>query len=185
MLGGWQPWMADKEGLKEVKSMLTVKNMVIFGSVIVIAVILQVILILAGKVDNPAEAAVDFTKAYYMLDGPAMSKLICAAMKDDEESDIVEKYLNHVADQARSMGFSQSYMRNQLSHIHTEVQMIDKNKARVTITGKRLRSINPVFALIGNLFFLIESHNIDVTLTLVKEGGKWKVCSKPLMLADV
>ena len=165
--------------------MLTVKNMVIFGSVVVIAIILQVILILAGKVDNPAEVAVDFTKAYYMLDGPAMSKLLCAAMKDDEETDIVEKYLNYVADQARSMGFSQSYMRNQLSHIHTEIQMVDKNKAQVRITGKRLRSINPVFAFIGNLFFLIESHNVDVTLTMVKEGDKWKVCSKPLLLSVI
>jgi hypothetical protein len=165
--------------------MLTVKNIVIFGSVVVIAVILQVILILVGKVDNPVEAAVDFTKAYFMLDGPSMSERLCAEIAEDQEANIVDEYLNRVADQARSMGFSQSYMRNQLSHIHTEIQMADQNNARVRITGNRLRSINPVFALIGKLFFLIESHKVDLTLTLVKEGDKWKVCNKPLLLSEI
>ena len=165
--------------------MLTRKNMVVFGSVIVIAVILQVILIRVGELDNPAEAAVDFTKAYYMLDGPAMSERLCAEITENEESNIVDQYLNRVADQARSMGFSQSYMRNELSDIHTHTQMIDENHARVRITGERMRSINPVFSLIGKLFFLIESHKIDVTLSLVKEDDKWKVCSKPLLLSEM
>jgi len=165
--------------------MLNIKNIVVYGSVIVIAVILQVILILAGEEDSPAEAAVDFTKAYFLLDGPAMSKRLCSEIVEDEASNIVDKYLNRVADQARSMGFSLSYMRNQLSDIHTKVQMTDKDTARVEITGERLRSINPVFALIGRLFFLIEPHKVDVTLTLVKEDDKWKVCSKPLLLSEI
>ena len=164
--------------------MLTVKNMVIFGSVIVIAVILQVILILVGKVDNPAEAAVDFTKAYFMLDGPSMSKRLCTEIAEDDEGNLVDDYLNHVADQARSMGFSQSYMRNQLAHIQADIQMEDENNARVRITGERLRSINPAFALIGKLFFLIESHKVDVTLNLVKEDDQWKVCGKPFLLSE-
>jgi len=165
--------------------MLTVKNMMIFGSVIVIAVILQVILISVGKVDSPAEAAVDFTKAYFMLDGPSMSKRLCAEIAENEEADMVDQYLNRVADQARSMGFPPDYMRNQLSHIHTEIKMNDQDNARVRITGKRLRSINPVYALIGNLFFLIEAHKVDVTLTLVKEDDQWKVCNKPLMMSGI
>jgi hypothetical protein len=177
--------MVGREGLKEVKSMLTVKNMVIFGSVIVIAVILQLILILAREEENPTEAAVDFTKAYFMLDGPAMTKRLCSELAEDTEANFVNEYLNRVADQARSMGFSQSYMRNQLSEIHTKVQMTDKNTAQVSITGERLRSINPLYALIGRLFFLIEPHKVDVTLKLVKEDNKWKVCSKPLLLSDV
>lgn len=164
--------------------MLTGKNIVIFGSVIVIAVILQVILIRGGESDNPAEAAVDFTKAYFMLDGPAMSKRLCAKMTENGKANFVDQYLNRVADQARSMGFSRSYMRNQLSHIHTYLQMIDENRARVRITGERMRSINPIYAIIGKVFFLIESHKFDLTLTLVKEDDKWKVCSKPLLLSE-
>ena len=165
--------------------MLTVKNMVTLGSVIVIAFILQVILILVGRVESPAEAAVDFAKAYFMLDGPSMSEQLCAEILKDDEANLVGDYLNRVADQARSMGFSQNYMRNQLAHIQTDIQMEDENNARVRITGERLRSINPVFAVIGKLFFLIESHEVDVTLTLVKEDDKWKVCGKPFLTSAI
>ena len=155
----------------------------IVGFVVVVFVILQAILIAVGKDDNPAEAAVDFTKAYYMLDGAEMSKLLCNDLAEDEEADVVGTYLNSVAVQARSMGFSQNYMRNQLSHIETEIQMADENSATVRITGERLRSINPVYAIVGRLFFLIESHKVDKTLNLVKEDGRWKVCGQPFSLS--
>ena len=89
------------------------------------------------------------------------------------------------ADRARELGFSKNYMRNQLSHISTEIQVIDENKATVKITGERLRSINPVFALVGKLFFLIESHEVDETLTLVKEDDQWKVCGRPFSLSEI
>jgi hypothetical protein len=141
--------------------MLTGKNLMIIGFVVVVFVILQGLLISVGKVDSPVEAAVDFTKAYFMLDGASMSQLLCREIVEDEEVDIVDAYLNSVAVQARSMGFSQSYMRNQLSHISTEIQMTDENKAKV------------------------ESHKVDETLTLVKEDDKWKVCGKPFSLSEI
>jgi hypothetical protein len=165
--------------------MLSVKNIIIYGSVIVIFIILQVILILVGKADNPVEAAIDFTKAYYMLDGPSMSKRICSEFAQDQNSNLVNDYLYQVAVQARSMGFSPDYMRSQLSDIHAEIQMADKNNARVRITAERMRSINPLFAFIGRVFFLIEPHKVDVTVTLIKEDDTWKVCSKPLLLSKI
>jgi hypothetical protein len=165
--------------------MLTGKNLMIIGFVVVVFVILQGLLISVGKVDSPAEAAIDFTKAYFMLDGDSMSELLCREIVEDEEPDIVGAYLNSVAVRARSMGFDRSYMRNQLWHVSTKIQMSDENKATVEITGERLRSINPVYALVGKLFSLIESHKIDETLTLVKEDDKWKVCSKPFSLSEI
>ena len=167
--------------------MLTGKNLMIIGFVVGVFVVLQGLLIgiSVGKAGNPVEAAVDFTKAYYMLDGASMSELLCREIVEDEEIDLVDDYLNSVADQARSLGFSPSYMRNQLSHVTTETEITDDNKAKVTITGERLRSINPVFAMIGRLFFLIESHKVDKTLTLVKEDDQWKVCGKPFSLSEI
>jgi len=165
--------------------MLTGKNIMIIGFVVGVFVVLQGLLIFVGKVDSPVEAAVDFTKAYFMLDGASMSELLCREIVEDEEVDLVGDYLNSVADEARSMGFSPSYMRNQLSHISTQIQMTDENQAKVKITGERLRSINPVFAIVGKLFFLIESHEVDETLTMVKEDDKWKVCGKPFSLSQI
>ena len=165
--------------------MLTGKNIVIFGSVIVIAFVLQVILISVGKVDSPAGAAVEFTKAYFMLDGPAMTEMLCSELSEDEAADMVDGYLHHSAEKARSMGFSPSYMKNQLSHVKTEIKMTNENTAKVRISGERLRSINPVYALIGRLFFLIETHEVDETLTLVKEDGEWRVCGRPFSLSEI
>ena len=165
--------------------MLTRKNLMIVGFVVVVFVVLQGILLSVGKADTPVEAAVGFTKAYFMLDGPAMTKLLCSEILEDEEADVVGTYLNSVAVQARSMGFSQDYMRNQLGHISTEIQMTDENNAQVRITGERLRCINPVYALVGRLFFLIEPHKVDETLSLVKEEGRWKVCGEPFSLSEL
>jgi hypothetical protein len=169
----------------EVKSMLSGKNLAIIGIVVVVFVILQGILISIGKADNPATAAVDFAKAYFMLDGPSMSERLCSELVEDEELNIVNTYLNSVADRARMLGFSKNYMRTQLSHVSTEVQMTDENNAEVRITGERLRSINPVFAIIGRLFFLIESQGVDETLSLIKENGHWKVCGQPFLLSEI
>ena len=157
----------------------------IIGFVVGVFVVLQGLLIFVGKVDSPVETAVDFTKAYFMLDGDSMTELLCREIVENEEVDIVDEYLNSVAVRARLMGFSKNYMRNQLSHVTTETEITDGNKAKVTISGERLRSINPVFALIGRLFFLIESHEFHGTLTLVKEDDQWKVCSKPFSLSEI
>jgi 5-bromo-4-chloroindolyl phosphate hydrolysis protein len=165
--------------------MLSGKNLAIIGLVVVVFVILPGILISIGKVDSPTTAAVDFAEAYFMLDGPSMSERLCSEMLEDEEINIVKTYLNSVADRARELGFSTTYMKNQLSHISTELQMTDENTAEVRITGERLRSINPVFAIIGRLFFLIETHEVDETLSLVKEDGRWKVCGQAFSLADI
>ncbi|MDX1709112.1 MAG: hypothetical protein R3274_10960, partial [Desulfobacterales bacterium] len=153
----------------EVKLMFSGKNLTIIGFVVVVFVILQGILISVGKTESPANAAVDFAKAYFMLDGPSMSQHLCNEIAEDEELNIVKTYLNSVADQARLLGFSENYMQNQLSRVSTEIQMVDENNAEVRITGERFRSLNPVFALIGRLFFLIETHDVEETLSLVKE----------------
>ena len=165
--------------------MLSGKNLTIIGLVVVVFVILQGILISIGKADNPVTAAVDFAKAYFMLDGASMSERLCSEMVEDEELNIVNTYLNSVADRARELGFSKNYMRNQLSHISTELLMTDESNAEVRITGERLRSINPVFAFVGRLFFLIEKHEVDETLSLVKENGRWKVCGNPFSLSEI
>ena len=166
--------------------MLSGKNVMIVGLVIVIFVILQAILILSGgKVDSPAQTAVKFTKAYFMLDGTSMTENLCSEISEDEEADIVGGYLFSTAEQARAMGFSPGYMKNQLAGVHTETNMTDETSAKVRITGERLRSINPVYALVGRLFFLIETHQFDETLTLVKEDGEWRVCGRPFLLSEI
>jgi len=151
------------------------------AAVIVVAFILQILLIVADHHESPGKAAVEFSKAYFKLN-KAMEKRLCREITEEGESDVVSDYLNRVADQAKSEGYDVSWMKMALSHIETETQMVDDNVAEVRINCNRRRAVNPVFALVAKLFSLGETHNVEETLTLVKEDGLWKVCGEPFGL---
>jgi hypothetical protein len=153
--------------------------------VIVAAFILQIILITADHHGNesPGTVAVEFSKAYFKLN-KGMGKLLCSDIAEDGESEVVDDYLNRVADQARSEGFDVSWMKMALLHIEAETQMLDDNVAEVRINCKRRRAVNPVFALVAKIFDLGETYKVEETLTLVKEDDLWKVCGEPFALIE-
>ena len=151
------------------------------AAVIFVAFILQIVLILADRHESPGKAAVDFSKAYFKL-GTDIGEHLCSEITEDGESDVVDDYLARVADQARSEGFDVSWMKMALSHLETEIQMMEDNVAEVRISGTRRRAVNPVFALVAKIFCLGETHHVEETLTLVKENNRWKVCGEPFGL---
>ena len=151
------------------------------AAVIIAAFILQVVLATADQHELPANAAVEFSKAYFKL-SDGMEKRLCSEITEDGESDVVDDYLNRMADQARSEGFDPSWMKMALLHIETETQMLDDNVAEVRINCNRRRAVNPVFALVAKLFSLGETYQVEETLTLVKEDDLWKVCGEPFAL---
>ena len=151
--------------------------------VIVAAFILQIVLVMADHHDSPGKAAVEFSKAYFELN-KGMGKLLCSDIAGDGEGEVVDDYLNRVADQARSEGFDVSWMKMALLHIETETQMLDDNVAEVRISCSRRRAVNPVFALVAKIFNLGETYKVEETLTLVKEDDSWKVCGEPFSLIE-
>lgn len=154
------------------------------ASVIIIAVILQVVLIIADNHESPAQAAVCFTKAYFKLD-ESMGQYLCKELVEDEGADVVGDYLYQVAEDARAMGFKKNYMKTAIGHVETQTEMLDENTAIVSIKGERRRYLNPIFGAIGTIFFLTESYEFDKTLEVVKEDGQWKVCGTPFVLAGL
>ena len=155
----------------------------IIAAVIVVAFILQIILIAADHHESPGKAAVAFSKAYFKLNKD-MEKRLCRDITEDGESDVVNDYLYRVADQAKSEGFDFSWMKMALSHIETETQMVEENVAEVRINCHRRRAVNPVYALVANIFSLGETHEVEEILTLVKEDDLWKVCGEPFELIE-
>lgn len=150
-------------------------------AVIVLAVALQVFLILTDNKQTPANAAVAFAKSYYKQD-TSISERLCQEILANEDQDVVAGYTNQVADDAATMGFAPSWMRMSLGHIETETHMTGEGAAEVRIKASARRSINPLFAVVARVFFLGETHHIDETLNLIKEGNQWKVCGEPLAL---
>jgi len=151
------------------------------GSVIIIALILQVVLVLAGQQDTPGHAAVEFSRAYFMLDR-AMAERLCSKTAENEGMDVVSDYLRRTAAAARSEGFEPSWKKMALSHIEIKTQMVDDHTARVHLSAHRRRSPNIIFGALAKVFFLSDSYPVDETLTVVKEDGRWKVCGRPFSL---
>ncbi len=158
-------------------------NLIIIALVVIVFVVLQGILILADHHESPGKAAVEFSKAYFMLND-SMEKHLCSQILEDEEINVVNDYINRKADQARAEGFDASWMKMALGQIETETKMLDDNKAEVHITCSRRRSVNPVFAVVAKIFFLGETYKVEETLSLVKENDHWKVCGQPFALIE-
>jgi len=155
----------------------------VIASVIIVAVILQIVLFGIDWHDSPGTVAVDFSKAYFNLDAD-MADLLCSEMAADEDVDVVDDYLQRVAAEARAEGFDPSWKKMVLAHIELETQMVDENTAEIQITAERRRSINPVFATVAKIFRLGDTHKVEGNLTVVKEDGGWKVCGQPFSLIE-
>jgi hypothetical protein len=160
-----------------------VSKITVLATVIIVAFILQIVLIGADRHETPGTVAVDFSKAYFNLDAD-MAGLLCTAMLEDEDTDIVNNFLNRVADEARAEGFKPSWKKMVLSHLELDTRMVDENTAEIHISGDRMRSPNPVFGAVSKIFFLGETYKVDTTLTVVKEDDGWKVCGQPFSLTE-
>jgi hypothetical protein len=177
------PGRQPMNGQKEEGFMDSGSKFLTFTSIIMLGLILQVVLAVADQRDNPEKAATEFAEAYFWLD-PAMAERLCKDLAGDSENSTVKNYLQRIDDKARSLGYEFNYMKQGLYHIDVQASMKDADTAVVTLKGERRRTINPVFGLVARWFFMGETHPVEETLNLVKEGGSWKVCGKPFQLLE-
>jgi hypothetical protein len=154
-----------------------------FTSIIMLALILQVVLAVADQRDHPEKAAIEFAEAYFWLD-PSMTDRLCKDLIRDAENNAVQNYLQRIDQEARSLGYEFNYMKQGLYHIDVKTTLKGDSSAVVTLKGERRRTINPVFGLVARWFFVGETHPVQETLNLVKEGGSWKVCGQPFRLIE-
>lgn len=125
--------------------------------------------------NTPESAAKAFTKAYYMLDDSMADYLSSNALFNENEADMVELFFRKKSDQARNLGYRLTYLQMHPILIKTEVVAQTEETATVRVNTAALRSINPLFRMVGWIFGLIEEHNFETTLSLVREKGTWKV----------
>jgi len=152
-------------------------------SVVIVAFILQVVLIFVDHHDSPGKAAVEFSKAYFKL-SPSMADRLCSEITAEEDGSVVSDYINRMGEEARANGFKPGWMKMALSHIELKTKMINASTAEVHITCSRRRSMNLIFGIVAKIFFLGETHNVNETLTVVKEADGWKVCGQPYSLIE-
>jgi hypothetical protein len=154
-----------------------------FTSIVMLALILQVVLAVADQRDTPEKAAREFAQAYFWLED-SMAGRLCRKLGSGDNAELVREYLQRVEREARAMGFGFDYMKQDLYHLDFKTVFNDADSAEVRISGLRRRAINPVFGMIARVFAVGETHPVEERLQLVKEGKQWKVCGKPFALVD-
>ena len=143
--------------------------------VLVCGFILQVLLVFADTRDTPNKAVVEFSKAYFKLD-KSMAERICKERLTSKDVDVVDQYIYLAGKEAQDRGFEISFMKNEFYHIETEILSQNDANAQVRITGKRRVAINPVYPIVAKAFDIGGTYDVDETIQVKKEGGKWKVC---------
>jgi hypothetical protein len=150
--------------------------------VVILSVCLQVAFVFADCKQTATGTAIDFSKAYFLLDDD-MERYICSELAGDEDEPAVAAYLQTMTDEAKARGFGIGMVRQTITHVETETLAQDAESATIHLKGRHRTCIHPVFAYVAALFHLGQTHEFEETLELIKEDGKWKVCGTPYDLS--
>ena len=147
---------------------------------IITAAILATALCLAGsqawaKGNSPETVVKEFATAYFMLDEKMGDYLSRSALGGEEQVDTVALYLEMRTREAQSRGYDLSYLQMKPILMKTKVLEQDDAGALVAFEADALRSVNPLFRIVGWIFGLLEEHTYSDTIRLVREDGAWKV----------
>jgi len=123
----------------------------------------------------PAQVVKDFTKAYYMLEPSMVDFLSKDARINENDVDMVELYLRLQDNDAYNRGYKTSYLQMKPILMKTKILNMDDSSAQIQIDATTIRSINPLFRIVGYVFGLLEEHEVQDTISLVKEEGIWKI----------
>ena len=149
--------------------------------VLIIGFFIQILFAFADTRDTPNKAAVEFAKAYFMLD-KSMAKKICRERLASDEMDVIDQHIYLAEKQASERGFDIHLVKYKLYNIETEIITKNDNKAQIRITGERRVSINPAYSIVAKIFDLSAIHEVDEVIDVIKENGEWKVCGDPFAL---
>jgi hypothetical protein len=149
---------------------------------VVLAVCLQVVFVFADCRQSATKTAVDFSKAYFLLDKD-MDQYLCNDLVGDEDESAASAYLQSMTAEARDRGFGTGMVRKIITHLETETLAQNGESATIHLTGQSRTCIHPIFAYVAKLFHLGQSYRFEETLKLIKEDGQWKVCGTPFGLS--
>ena len=146
--------------------------------VVVLAVFFQIIFVFADSRQTATGTAIDFSKAFFLLDAD-MERYLCSELREDEETPVVAAHIQAAIDSAAARGFPKSMAREMIYHVKTETLAQEDESATIHLEGLRRTRINPVYAFVAKLFHLGDTRQFEQTLELVKQDGKWRVCGDP------
>ncbi len=150
--------------------------------VVVLAVCLQVVFVFADCKQTATGTAINFSKAYFLLDAD-MEAFMCNELIGDEEDSAAFSHIKAMRDEAGDRGFGIGMVQRTITHLETETLVQDGESATIHLSGNNRTAINPIFAYVAKLFGLGQTFTFEETLELINEDGRWKVCGSPFGLS--
>jgi hypothetical protein len=123
----------------------------------------------------PVKVVNNFAKAYFMLDHSMEDYLAKKALVYDDNVSMVDFYLEKKAKEAHNQGYKITFLQKVPTHIKTKILTMYASSATVEFNATLIRSINPVYRILGSVLNIIEEYEVQDIITLVKEDGEWKV----------
>lgn len=151
------------------------RNLISIITALVCICCIQVSSARAEEAASPASVVKEFAKAYFMLDDSMAAYLSKDALLNEAQVDMVDLYLDQKEFDAHSQGYRLSYFQMLPLNMKANVVSRDDTSAKVEFSATNVRSINPLYRIIGFVFCLMDEHEVKETITLVKEDGAWKI----------
>lgn len=147
-----------------------------FLRILALALVLQVGFIAMDCNNAPYRAAIDFSRAYFILD-PNMADHLCKGDMPTQHAAMISNFIDQLKTDMAKCGFDLSMAKSALYHVKTKTVQMNDTEAKVYLTAYRRTAINPVFLFTAKLFDLGKTYHVKETLKMMKEDGRWKVCS--------
>lgn len=151
-------------------------KIIIIALVILLGAIFQVLFCLQQNRETPNKAAIEFAKAYFRFDCSTMNDRLCNAQKTDVNP--VEQYIQHIMNESKERGFRLSYLKSKLYHVETDTISKSESEVLIRLTCGRKSPLRAFFS--GDTY-----DKVDETIKLIKEDGKWKVCSGNFLTSKI
>lgn len=132
-------------------------------------------LVQAKTVDSPEEVVKAFTHKFFMLDEDMSNFLSREALYNENDVNRVSMYFRLQEQDAAQRGLEMDYLKMRPLLMKTRVVEQDEDTAVIELSVVMIRSINPLYRIVGYIFGLIKEHEFETTVTAVKEDGTWKV----------
>ncbi|MDA3916506.1 MAG: hypothetical protein PF690_06005 [Deltaproteobacteria bacterium] len=130
--------------------------------------------ILAG--DGAVEKVVkDFAKAYFMIDQSMAGYLNEKALINENGVNLVDLYIRKKTIEAQTQGYKLSFLQKKPVKMKTRVLNEKGSSAQILFNSTTIRSINPLYRIIGSTLGVLEEYKVQDIITVVKENGEWKI----------
>lgn len=143
--------------------------------ILFMALVLYAPVVQAKTADSPEEVVKTFAHKFFMLDKDMADYLSREALYNENDVNRVAMYFRMQEQDAAQRGLKMDYLKMRPLLLKTRVVEQDEDIAVIELSAVMVRSINPIYRIVGYIFGLIEEHEFETTVTAVKEDGTWKV----------